>query len=150
MSIPQRNFIAASLGQSSTLLLRKSGCLMRHLVYDLKRVLNPVNCWPAFSPINWPTTVRPSPPNNGVGPWSNPFTLSGLSLPFPTMNTISETEHTRLAQWFLIEPSERMGCLVSLPPANGLWPSRPPASQGSDIMAQSKTQGAVAVGPARY
>ena len=36
------------------------------------------------------------------------------------MKTISETEHARLAQRVACEPLERMGCLVSLPPANGL------------------------------
>src|SRR5271165_2890735 len=36
------------------------------------------------------------------------------------MNAISETEPARLAQGFAREPLERMGGLVSLPPANGL------------------------------
>ena len=36
------------------------------------------------------------------------------------MKTISETEHARLPEGFLDEPCQRMGCLVSLPPADGL------------------------------
>jgi hypothetical protein len=48
------------------------------------------------------------------------------------MKTISETEHARLAQWFLCEPLERMGVLGF--PASGqrTWPFCPPCFKGTD------------------
>ena len=48
------------------------------------------------------------------------------------MNAISETEHARLAQWFLCEPLKRMGVLGF--PASGqrTWPPCHPARQGTD------------------
>jgi hypothetical protein len=48
------------------------------------------------------------------------------------MNAISETEHARLAQWFINEPSERMGVLGF--PASGqrTWPACNPSTQGTD------------------
>jgi hypothetical protein len=48
------------------------------------------------------------------------------------MKTISETEHVRLAQWFINEPFQRMGVLGF--PASGqrTWPFCPPGFKGTD------------------